>query len=73
MERMTPMRPYHWHRLTAKSRWKAIWRDIRAHQGRWPAGVTYGHALYKLAAAVYHARQQGGPGLTLGDAPLAIS
>jgi hypothetical protein len=47
----------YWKKLTMKSKWKTIWRDIRAHKGERPVGVTTSDQLYQLAVTVYHTRE----------------
>jgi hypothetical protein len=53
------MANFYWKMLTTQSKWKAIWRDIRAHKGQWPVGITTRNHWYKLAVAVYRTREAG--------------
>lgn len=53
------MANYYWKMLTTQAKWKTIWRDIRAHKGQWPVGVTTRDRWYKLAVAVYQIRAEG--------------
>jgi hypothetical protein len=62
----------YWKKLTMKSKWKTIWRDIRAHKGERPVGVTTSDQLYKLAVAVYQTREAGQFALNTSQSSLAF-
>jgi hypothetical protein len=59
LTRKAHMANFYWKMLTTQSKWKAIWRDIRAHRGHWPVGITTRDHWYKLAVAMYRTREAG--------------